>query len=233
MLLPVGAAGVRTLLADITLLLCHISPVWHCSCVSLWPSRGQAIPAVQRVMTHQCSQHTRPWVCVALAHLFPVTCVTRAAHMASCGAVQLWQLIGYSAAPGNTTSLTLLFLCRARDIPRTGGGCYCCCLHHWPLHCAQGGAGGSLKGWAPALVVEMQRTAASASPLHCCWREMRISQDPAGRGREWMSWRLISGGRQHEVMFCTALVLLHFTSFIVSLSFSDKPKPQQCQRASE
>lgn len=48
-----------------------------------------------------------------------------------------------------------------------------------------------------------------------------------------MSWRLISGGKQHEVMFCTAWVLLHFTSFFVSLSFSDKLKLPQLLRASE
>lgn len=89
-------------------------------------------------MTHLCSQYNWPWVCVALAPLFPVTCVcltrayTRPAageHSFSCDC---------SSAPGNTTSLTLLFFCKAREISRTEGGRYCCChLHHWPLHCAR------------------------------------------------------------------------------------------------
>jgi len=55
----------------------------------------------------------------------------------------------------------------------------------------------------------------SFSPLHPRSGEVEvgISQDPGGRGGERMSWRLISDGRQHDVMFYTILVFLHLASF--------------------
>lgn len=82
-------------------------------------------------------------------------------------------------------------------------------------------AGRSLKCWATCRVGKRQQ-GASLSALHPCSGEVgiRISQNPGGRDGEQMSWRLISGGRQHEAMLCTALVFLHLQYFSSSFQLN-------------
>lgn len=129
MLPPVGAVGVGTLLAGARLLL-----------RLLLTQQGKASHAC-RLTSYDTSVQPVQLALGLCGFGSLVSChmcvPDKSTHTASCWGTQLFSC-GYSSVPGNTTSLTLLFLCRAREIPRTGGGCYCCCLlHHWPLHCAR------------------------------------------------------------------------------------------------